>query len=376
MPLASRPEPRTPLAPDAHAPLFAVLSYLVGARISTDNIATELHHRHLIHMARLVHYRIATTFGEREADAARRVLSALGEETLDHLLRAPALCEALRAGTSPDDVWRLLDVARAVDECLRPDVWSAMGDFWLGIRPPLNVRVTAEAHGFRGPRLACGIPVDVSLPAAPAHPSSGVRLPRPLNAAEMQSALARLDQAVAFIGRVSPAGHLIVANLVRNIVLRADAGRPGECWAATSGLAIGRVVVINPHIGPLAMLGEALLHEATHCALDIVELEHPLLRHAQFMSHDARVPSPWSGNPLSAHALLHATVVWAVLLGYWTSAGEHTDDGELVRGRTQYIRDGFSRADPSMLLAPVADVLSERAPDVVALAWASVAARP
>lgn len=81
------------------------------------------------------------------------------------------------------------------------------------------------------------------------------------------------------------------------------------------------------------------------------------------------------GNPLSAHALLHATVVWAVLLGYWTSARDHTEAGELGRTRTQYIRDGFAHAEPSMLLAPVADLLAECAPDVMALAWASVATR-
>jgi hypothetical protein len=91
------------------------------------------------------------------------------------------------------------------------------------------------------------------------------------------------------------------------------------------------------------------------------------------LGHPARVASPWSGNPLSTHALLHATIVWAVLLHFWRLADARHAHSALARERIAYIRAGFARADIPTLLRPVADALSDRAPLVLALARATAA---
>lgn len=353
-------------------PLLAVLAYLSGDHLSPENVAGSLADRHLRCMARLLHYRISTRLDEDNAEQYRGLLASLSDAAAERLLRAPSVCEALRTDDRFNELSRLIENECAADVGIPRNDWSPTGDVWLGETRPDEGGLAARAAGLGSPRLACGTPLDHSLPSWLEHPSSGLVSPRALTAAEIDTAVARIDQALAIVRHAYPAGFSVFSGLVRNLVLRVDDARPHECWAATSGLAIGRVVVVNPHIGPVAQLGEVLLHEATHCALDIVELEHPMLRRAQLTGADTRVLSPWSGSPLSAHALVHASVVWAVLHNYWDRLSGVVDE-ELVTTRRRYIRRGFERTDPTLVLEPVRHVLSEQAPDVTALAWASVA---
>src|SRR5205807_6655310 len=113
------------------------------------------------------------------------------------------------------------------------------------------------------------------------------------------------------------------------------------------------------------------LHEATHCALDCAELDNSMLRSNAASTVGLTVPSPWSGNPLSPHALVHACAVWAVLLRFWEYYNLKHCGCEAVRARCLFIRRGFDSISPPTLLAPIDNFLTETAAQVVAIAYKS-----
>jgi len=331
----------TPSHPNVD-PLLAVLSVLTGTDLSHDTLVAGLRQRQLRHFARLLQYRLSTSLDAGSVETCQAILDGLDETTVEQFLRSPAVCEVLRLGQPGHDVRRLVESA-----CV----------------PAAPV----------APTLRCGIPVERSLPAVLQHPSSGTICPRVPSDQETDVAVQEVDRALDVLRAVFPEGHAAFVGLVRTVVFRVDTGRPDECWAATSGLAIGRIVVVNPGRNAVPLLAEMLLHEVTHIAIDIAELESPLLRSPSMLGHPARVASPWSGNLLSTHALLHAAVVWAVLLHFWRLADTRGLHREFAGERMAYIRAGFARADLPALLRPVAGELSDRTPRLLAVAQALAA---
>lgn len=343
-------------------PLLSIVSTILGMEIAADHFLDTLRTHRLHHIARLLHYRIATIYNVKEAAGCVAVLEHLSEDATERLLRAPALCELLRLGVAGDRLKKLLEVELLADLGDYSDAWSAQGDVWLGRHLPADTSLLTYEHGrFRTPRLDCNIPLDFSLPPLVEHPSSGLGHPKILDRAETLAALESLNGALDVLRAVYPLGYSAFASLTTNLVLRREDTRAEECWGATSGMAIGRIVIVNPAASrDEAFLAEALLHEATHCALDCAELEKPMLR----LSADATsvtVNSPWTGNPLSSHALLHACVVWSVLLKYWTSYCTTLGDDESVAARRRFIQRGFQLIDPSTILAPFEECLTEAA---------------
>jgi hypothetical protein len=357
-----------PALPEERDPLLRILSGILGTPLSAGSVVEQLRALRLRRLARLMHYRIATLGEADEAASCLALLDQLSETAADQLLRSPALCENLRLSAEGGDLKDLLAAAHAADTGELLDAWSTMGDTWLGRNPPAGAPVVSREGRFFGPRLACGIPLDLSLPPAVAYPSSGLQRPYIPDGKETAAAVEHLDRAVEVLREVYPLGESILIGLSSNLVLRGDSARGKECWGASSGMAIGRIVVANPAIASsAAQLGEVLLHEATHCALDCAELDCSLLQLSGEVKPVA-VPSPWTGSPLSPHALVHACVVWAVLLEYWACHRARHREDEAARARYGFIRAGFERIDLRALLGPIAGYLSDAAPRAVASA--------
>jgi len=355
-------------------PLRRVLGRVLEAPVAPgelEQVVPLLQRRRLEHLARLLHYRIAKLPDRAQAAACLALLDALSETAALRLLRAPALCEVLRLDGDGARLLALLQAEHDLDTGTHRDGWCALGAVWLGEGPPPGAPAVTYGHGrFRARALACGIPLDLSLPAAVENPGAGLRRPLVPDRETTLDGLDRLDRAVALLDEVVPAAHGLLRGLGGNIVLREDAARTSECWGASSGIAIGRIVVVNPAAAAsTGMLAEALLHETVHAALDCAELGSPLLR-LDAAGADATLPSPWSGNPLSPHAFLHACVVWAVLLDYWSGYRALRGEEEGAVARQAYIRRGFAAIDGRDALAPVAHCLADAAPDVVAIACA------
>jgi hypothetical protein len=285
-------------------------------------------------LARLLHLRLAQdTISAALRNRCYHLLDALSARAGAQLLAAPLLCEVLRTGQPNERLQQLIEQA-----------------------------ATAEIdQAVRLPRLACGIPLDLSLPATIMHPSAGLVQPQAPDQPQCAAGMALMNHALTIVEQAHPAGHALFCGLVSNIVMRHDLARATECWGASSGAAIGRVVVVNPVAsGSTHLLGEVLLHEATHCALDCAELLQPLAP----LSASGTVDSPWSGNPLTPHAFIHACVVWAVLYEYWTRQAYSA----AAKRRIDYIVHGFSAMENQPALHALILSLSSAAQRVVALA--------
>ena len=323
--------------------LQAVVAEVLGAPVSAEALVEALDTRRMTHVARLLHLRLARCRDRAAAEAGLARLDALSEAEARRLLRSPRLCEILR-GDGPDEA-----------------LWTALA---------------GDSGGTAERRLACGLRLDRSLPAALVHPSAGLRCPRPLTEAEEEAAARRLDAAIEVLGAVHPLGRRVLVELTSDVVLRADDERPGECWGASSGFAIGRTVVVHAEAAAsAALLGEVLLHEATHCALDCAELEGSLAVIGPG-ALEVTVRSPWTGAPLFTHAFIHATVVWAVLLDYWARYAARFGEDDEARARIGFIRRGFTSCDLPSTLGPISAYLGGAAPAVIAEAWAAAQAVP
>jgi len=324
-------------------PLAGVIACMLRSHLTPDMLVETLQNVRLENIARILHYRIAGMQQPSQRDACLGMLNALSELQALRLLCSPALCEALRTNGGDDGIVKLL--ASACD--------AGKEDKKLACAP----------------RLACGVALDLSLPDQLRFPSAGLWVARSPSGEELSATVKHLDGALSFMAQMHPFGHQIFTRLVSNIVVRHDAGRPQDCWGASSGIAIGRVVIVNALAQPDArVLGEILLHEATHCAIDCAELHVPLWRTDELANEAVFLTSPWSGNELTAHAFAHACIVWAVLLHYWTACQQHYGVDTGSQARRAYIEKGFRKLEREMALRQALAPLSSKALQAVTLA--------
>ena len=354
----------TPGSADTESDTLTILmSEVLGTPLYCTNLSQELDSRRMTAIARLLHYRIRTRHAGVEVDRILGTLSELSEQSTGELLRSPSLCEVLRldlteGGLEANVIEQLM--LQSQGPRVVPDEADTPWERGFGRSGILD----SPTRGLGSPRLSCGIPVDLSLPAQLERPHAGLVDPRTLSPAEMESAITTLDTATEILLKSYPTGHSVLTDLVGNICLRVDSGRSNECWGASSGIAVGRIVVVNPIIPEPAFLAEILLHESTHCALDCAELSRSLLD-LNATEFPIWSTSPWSQNPLSPHALVHATVVWAVLLDYWDCYLVDHDLDEVVATRYRYIRRGFEVLDTATILPPLAPFLTSAATELV-----------
>jgi hypothetical protein len=340
----------------AGALLTQVVAQVLDTDLSDADLTDRLDALRLDRMARLLQLRIAAMSVAAGA-RARALLDSIPEEVAAQFLRAPALCECLRRNDS-DRLVALLEAAGAQGREQAFESWSVLGDRWLGHSAPA-LSACAGADVRQTGRLSCGVPIDGSLAAHPSCPSAGLRQPTVPTGDVLAAQIEHIDASLAVLATADPLGYRIFAALAANLVVRCDVARLGECWGATSGIAIGRVVLVNATAEPdLRRVAEALLHEATHLALDCAELARPLWR-TDCAPTVTAVESPWTGNPLTPHAFLHACVVWAVLWHFWEACQrKHGTDPE-ARARQQYIEAGFDRMTRQ---ADIAGALQSLAP--------------
>ncbi|HUZ64904.1 MAG TPA: HEXXH motif-containing putative peptide modification protein [Acetobacteraceae bacterium] len=347
-------------------PFEPLLAWLAWQRDATDHLQGFQDTR-LAWLARQIAAELASPAADAPADLAT-LWSALSLDAVDRILRAPSVCQCLRVGTDPAALRRALTAEFILDQHpdLRVDHWSALGDVWLGDAPPQPpgaVLRHAPDGRYHAPALACGIPIDLSLPAAIAYPGAGVPRPDLPDAPQTAASLTRLDEAVARIAGAAPAMHRSVLELVSNIVLRTDHAAPQRLQSASSAASLGRVVLVNAHApdNSTALLAEVLIHEATHTAISTVELEAPLVTDTPGLARCC-IASPWTGASLPVHAFLHACLVWFALSGFWARLDQEDSDTRAEAGtRRATIRQGFRALQPDTALAPYRDRLHDDA---------------
>ncbi|WP_211949740.1 aKG-HExxH-type peptide beta-hydroxylase [Cupriavidus yeoncheonensis] len=238
--------------------------------------------------------------------------------------------------------------------------WCALGETWLDIEyPPGDEKIfLCPVNGrLKGPSIRLGIPIDLSLPQRISYPKAGLHRPQNPNCADMALIVNRLNQAVEIVENISKVCVLSVKELVSNIVLRTDRLHPFAMRSASSAAALGRTVIVNAQCGNVASLAEALVHEAIHTAVSIVELNCPLLSDPT-AGEKAIIKSPWTGSELPLHAFLHACMVWFGLLNFWRLSQRGTTIFPHARSRVQEIETGFARLELKSCVNSYASIVS------------------
>lgn len=319
----------------------------------------------LEHMARLLHLRLADSDHQHDGLG---LLDRLSEPVAARLLLAPGLSVLLRTGAPWADIRERLQAAAAESDESFIDAWSVNGDRWMGQQQPDFAGLPQITIALNQP-LTRSLPLDLSLPAHPKVPSGGLVNPQIPSPDAISIELQHVDAAISLLDEIGMTDWTIAGRLFSQLVLRHEPMRPNICWGATSGVAIGRVLLVNVLAErDLTKLGEILLHESVHVALDSAELRCPLWAtdRATQAKTLAAWPSPWSGNPLTPHALIHATVVWAALATHWRICEDRWGCSKASRHRLDVIDAGFKRlVKQETEMYPIWQALAPVARDVV-----------
>lgn len=321
-------------------PLSSILCCMLDSGASGKEQDLLLTSERQTRLARMLHYRISKLKSPIESEKAASILEGLSGIVADRLLSSPRVSEVLRTGGQDDILLDLLNVAEAESDGKSIVAWSLLGNKWLGL--------SGEDQKLVGNNsLFCGVPIDSSCGLSVVSPSGGMIDPYFLGEDQIASALNDINSGVEFLRQTYHPGYRRFVTLVSNMLLRGDRQRPNECWGATSGIAIGRLLMVNPFIvQEPSLLGELLLHETVHISIDCGELKSPLWNEELSLLPD--IVSPWSGNVISSHAMLHAVIVWAILLDYWNVCVRETKITEKGLQRRTFVASGAQKFLKSM----------------------------
>lgn len=185
--------------------------------------------------------------------------------------------------------------------------------------------VNAAAAAF-GVTTATGLVIDLHSVAATridaARAGISLQLWPYADAAAEHAAIGRTGAAMAAVDAVDPAIGAFVRRFTRVANLVTD--EAGERFSSGSmNQFTGRSIFWNAHLPSVtvAMLAEALVHEAIHAYLYMHEAVD-----AWFDGdvHDAlveqRFESPWTGAMLKLEPFVQAPFVWFGLAGFWAAA--------------------------------------------------------
>jgi hypothetical protein len=174
------------------------------------------------------------------------------------------------------------------------------------------------------------------------------------------SAVARL-----FGARAPKALDFINAHMKTALVCRSDA--IGGASSASNRELVGFCVLTNMHTPADRVLvcAEALVHESIHQYLYQTELDN-----GNFcdLTEARTYRSPWSGNRIPLHSLIHACLVWYGLLTLWCQLANNGNVGNqaiFVRDKASQVMFGFGFI--RQMLANPAFPLSSVEPEIVAL---------
>lgn len=121
-------------------------------------------------------------------------------------------------------------------------------------------------------------------------------------------------------------------------------------YSSSNGAYIGTSYLINPQIANAEMIINALVHEATHSLVLMIDLCNQWMPGPNDPQTQQCMASHWTGRLLPLRSYLQAQFVWFGLYNFW----KHSYDRKLysqsyAAERLQYISKGFREVQPSAL---------------------------
>ncbi|QTE21990.1 hypothetical protein [Polaribacter cellanae] len=115
--------------------------------------------------------------------------------------------------------------------------------------------------------------------------------------------------------------------------------------SGSNGLYIGRTVLSNLHITSKELIVEALVHEAVHSYLYMIEVLKPWMPDFESSrKFGNQVASFWTGNLISVRSFTQAVFIWYSLYNFWKICKDKSlyDEG-FINNRLNFITKGFER---------------------------------
>jgi hypothetical protein len=168
---------------------------------------------------------------------------------------------------------------------------------------------------FRDGEISCDYNAPWKLPTMDRGGSEFSFLTPP----QIECAIEKLMLAFDAVDAVSKEMSEFVSAYVSVIVIRAELSY-SNAFSSSSFLPLpGLCLLCNSHLDAVTVqrLQEALVHEAIHCFLFLIEeVQKPLLRDPCW--HDETVSSPWTGTEIGLHSFVHASAVWYGMHRFWS----------------------------------------------------------
>lgn len=239
--------------------------------------------------------------------------------------------------------------------------WTALGDFYYA--GPNRVKPLAAERdaywtpdrSFRAPYLAEAIPMDFVSPNILSAMEDKTIPAEYLNFSpeEIAAVCRLLEDTFRGIARASEAAARLIKECVKVIIpLKVSQGGGSTSQPAYPGRVLLRGV---DRFSP-TRLASALVHEAIHQFLYILEHAGRFVVNDPEAKANIRVTSLWSGRQLELHSYFHACFVWYGLANFWALA-KATDafDKEAVDQELSRSLAGFRGANPVEALGPHAE---------------------
>lgn len=224
--------------------------------------------------------------------------------------------------------------------------WTSLGDSYFidsTITPAEDPMTWSSDRPFVAARLGSRIPVDFFSPNVAS--AKQTTLPGEyLEFTENETGIVwhRLVDAFNRIEKVSSNAARLIKEFVRVIIplkVRSGAGSTSERSFP------GRVLLQGVETCTLANLASALVHEAIHQFLYLLEYEGTFV----LREPEGGVRSPWSGRSLPLHSFFHACFVWYGLANFWHQAstcGKGTFDEQQTQRELERCLLGFRGQNP------------------------------
>lgn len=117
--------------------------------------------------------------------------------------------------------------------------------------------------------------------------------------------------------------------------------------SGSNGFYIGRTVLTNLDLASKELLIEAIVHEATHSYLYMIESLSPWMPDFDASKKIGNnIASCWTGNKISIRSFFQAIFIWYTLFNFWSickKSGIYNQ--EFVTQRLSFIKMGFEKLD-------------------------------
>jgi len=156
--------------------------------------------------------------------------------------------------------------------------------------------------------------------------------------------------------RFDPIVKCLIQKHIYTILLRKIPEKETLFTSGSDGGYIGRIVICNGHTVEESVIVDALVHEAIHGLLYMIDELNVWQPDRELSNEIGRtVVSPWSNNFITIRNLVQAIYVWYGLYNFWEKYG-HAISETYRADRLKLISKGFLLLD----LNPYKEILNEK----------------